>query len=81
MDMSEQPEQVEVTAVDGNSKVADLTVNQLFNVLNACVDRAHQAAFDGARKAMEAQQDRAKIITPNFTPQSAQRYKRRHPDA
>lgn len=60
-------------------KVADLTVNQLFNVLNACVDRAHQAAFEGAKKAMEAQNDRSKILTPNFTPKSATRYAKRHP--
>ena len=80
MDMSEQPEQVEKTAVDGNMKVADLTVNQLFNVLNACVDRAHRAAFEGAQKAMQ-QSKEPKIITPNFTPQSAKRYARRHPDA
>ncbi len=81
MDMSEQPEQVEKTAVDGDMKVADLTVNQLFNVLNACVDRAHQAAFEGTRKAIEAQNDRGKIIAPNFTPKSATRYAKRHPDA
>ena len=81
--VNEQPEaeQVEAVPVDGNSKVADLTVNQLFNVLNACVDRAHQAAFEGAQKAMESQQTAGKIITPNFTPQSAKRYARRHPDA
>ena len=81
MDMSDeqQPEQVEKTAVDGNMKVADLTVNQLFNVLNACVDRAHRAAFDGAQQAIAAQQDKSKIITPNFTPKSANRYAKRHP--
>ena len=75
----EQPEQVEKTAVDGNMKVADLTVNQLFNVLNACVDRAHRAAFDGAQQAIEAQNDKGKIIAPNFTPKSANRYAKRHP--
>lgn len=74
-------EQVEKTAVDGDMKVADLTVNQLFNVLNACVDRAHQAAFEGTRKAIEAQNDRGKIIAPNFTPKSATRYAKRHPEA
>ena len=81
MDVEEQPEQVEKTAVDGDMKVADLTVNQLFNVLNACVDRAHQAAFEGTRKAIEAQNDRGKIIAPNFTPKSATRYAKRHPEA
>ena len=86
--VDEQPEaeKVEAVPVDGNSKVADLTVNQLFNVLNACVDRAHRAAFEGAQKAMAAQEGKEqahpmKIITPNFTPQSAKRYARRHPDA
>ena len=76
---NDQPEQVEKTAVDGNMKVADLTVNQLFNVLNACVDRAHRAAFDGAQQAIEAQNDKGKIIAPNFTPKSATRYAKRHP--
>lgn len=76
-----EPQQVEAVAVDGNMKVSELTVNQFFNVLNACVDRAHQAAFEGAQKAMAAQQTAGKIITPNFTPQSAKRYARRHPDA
>ena len=67
MDVEEQPEQVEKTAVDGDMKVADLTVNQLFNVLNACVDRAHRAAFDGTQQAIEAQNDKGKIIATGRT--------------
>lgn len=76
--MSEQPEQVEQAPVDGNMKVADLTVNQLFNVLNACVDRAHRAAYEATAKAIEDHNQKGKVIAPNFTSQSASRYARRH---
>lgn len=74
--------------IDLNSKVGDMTVHQLFNVLDALVNKSLQVNMEEIAKAQNriAQAEKLatgppKIITPAFTPKSAQRYAKRHPDA
>ncbi len=62
--------------IDLQGKVADLTVEQLFRLLDACVNKAVHEVVG----AIVSGKPVSKIIKPNFTPQSANRFARRHPD-
>ena len=60
-------EQPEDKGLDPNTKVGDITVGQLFNLLSALVNKSFEASYNGTIAAHEKERNRSKVITPKFT--------------
>ena len=63
--------------IDPSMKVGDLTVGQLFNLMNAVVERCMTESVAAMRRQQESDIKLGKVI--GMKPKSAQRYARRHP--
>ncbi len=70
-------EQEERPVIDPSMKVGDLTVGQLFNLMNAVVERSVTESVAAMRRQQESDIKLGKVI--GMKPKSANRYARRHP--
>ena len=70
-------EQEERPTIDPNMKVGELTIGQLFNLMNAVVERSVTESLAAMRRAQETQAKLGKVM--NLKAKSPNRFARRHP--
>ena len=70
-------EQEERPALDPNMKVSELTVQQLFNLMNAVVERSVTESVAAMRRQQESDIKLGKVM--NLKAKSPNRFARRHP--
>lgn len=70
-------EQEERPTLDPTMKVGELNIGQLFNLMNAVVERCMSESVAAMRRQQEADIKLGKVI--GMKPKSANRYARRHP--